>query len=76
MQYTKLKEAIDGKKKAGSSVSDSTGLIQVSLQESAELRKVWDINDSRSKKIHVKVGEMIVIDYQPVAIVDSEGFRG
>ena len=74
-RYTKLKDAV-GKKKAESFGSSSTGLRQVSLQESADLRKMWDINDVRSKKIHVKVGEMIAIDCQPVAIVDSEGFRG
>ena len=45
------------------------------MQETAELRKVWDINDFRAKQIHTKVGEMIAIDYQPVSIVDHEGFK-
>ena len=57
------------------STSDGARLRQVSLQETAELRKVWDINDFRAKRIHTKVGEMIAIDYQPVSIVDHEGFK-
>ena len=45
------------------------------MQETAELHKLWDINDPRAKKIHAKVGEMIAIDCQPVSIVDHEGFK-
>ena len=76
-QYNRLKADSDGKQKELGSTSDSKGmrLRQVSLQEIAELRKVWDINDPRAKKIHAKVGEMIAIDYQPVSIVDHEGFK-
>ena len=61
-------------KKKQSSTTDGTRLRQVSLQETAELRKVWDINDSRAKRIHTKVREMIAIDCQPISIVDNEGF--
>ena len=50
-------------------------LRQVSLQETAELHKLWNINDPRAKKIHAKAGEMIAIDCQPVSIVDHEGFK-
>ena len=64
----------DGKQKE-SSISEGTRLRQASLQETAELRKLWDINDHRAKKIHAKVGEMIAIDCQPVSIVDHEGFK-
>ena len=45
-EYTKLKEDSDRKKKGESSASDCTLLKQVSLQESAGLRKIWDINDA------------------------------
>jgi len=45
-QCIKLKEDSDRKKKATSFVSDNTGLRQVSLQQSAELRKIWEINDA------------------------------
>ena len=71
-KYNKLKTEEKAKE---SSTSDGARLRQVSLQETAELRKVWDINDFRVKRIHTKVGEMIAIDYQPVSIVDYEGFK-
>ena len=71
-RYNKLKTE---EKKKQSSTTDGTRLRQVSLQETAELRKVWDINDSRAKRIHTKVGEMIAIDCQPISIVDNEGFK-
>ena len=67
-RYNRLKVDSDGKQKELGSTSDSEGmwLRQVSLQETAELRKLWDINDPRAKKVHAKVGEMIAIDCQPV----------
>ena len=68
-RYNKLKTE---EKKKQSSTTDGTRLRQVSLQETAELRKVWDINDSRAKRIHTKVGEMIAIDCQLISI---EGFK-
>ena len=71
-KYNKLKTE---EKVKENSTSDGARLRQVSLQETAELRKVWDINDFRAKRIHTKVGEMIAIDYQPVSIVDHEGFK-
>ena len=73
-RYNRLKANSDEKQKE-SSISEGMRLRQVSLQEAAELRKLWDINDSRAKKIHTKVGEMIAIDCQPVSVVDHEGFR-
>ena len=71
-KYNKLKTEEKAKE---NSTSDGARLRQVSLQEMAELRKVWDINDFRAKRIYTKVGEMIAIDYQPVSIVDHEGFK-
>ena len=71
-RYNKLKTE---EKKKQSSTTDGTQLRQVSLQETAELLKVWDINDSRAKRTHTKVGEMIAIDCQPISVVDNEGFK-
>ena len=71
-RYNKLKTE---EKKKQSSTTDGTRLRQVSLQEMAELRKVWDINDSSAKRIHTKVGEIIATDCQPICIVDNEGFK-
>ena len=73
-QYNRLKA--DSKDKQNESfTSEGMPLRQVSLQETAELRKMWDINDSRVKKIYNKVGIMIAINCQPVSVIDHEGFR-
>ena len=75
-KYNKLKKENDAKaESAVTTTNDGTRLRQVSLQGSVELHKIWDINDSRAKRIHSKVGEMIAIDCQPVSIVDHEGFK-
>ena len=74
-EYEKSNMLKTEEKTKESSTSDGARLRQVSLQETAELRKVWDINDFRVKRIHTKVGEMIAIDYQLVSIVDHEGFK-
>ena len=73
-RYNRLKA--DSKDKQNeSSTSEGMQLRQVSLQETAELHKMWDINDPRVKKIHNNLGIMIAIDCQPVSVVDHEGFR-
>ena len=74
-EYEKSNMLKTEEKTKESSTSDGPRLSQVSLQETAELRKVWDINNFRAKRIHTKVGEMIAIDYQLVSIVDHEGFK-
>jgi hypothetical protein len=47
---------------------------QLTLQESVDQRKIWDINDKRSQKIHKYIGEMIAIDLQPFSVVEDIGF--
>ena len=54
--------------------SKSTRLKQVSLQNTVEFHKLWDIIDLTVKKIHAKVDRMIAINYKPVSIVDHKGF--
>ena len=44
--------------------------IQLSVIKSGTL-----INDSQAKIIHMKIREMIVIEYQPVSIVDHDDFK-
>ena len=57
-KYNKLKKEDDEKTESPVTfTNDGMRLRQVSLQGSVELRKLWDINDSRAKKIHSKVGE-------------------
>lgn len=48
---------------------------QLSLIETQDLTKVWDINDHRAQKVHRKVGEMLAIDCQPISMVEDVGFK-
>ena len=50
------------------------GSRQLTLQESSERAKRWDINDPPAQNIHTKIGEMIALDYQPFSIVEDVGF--
>ena len=47
---------------------------QLSLEDSFALKKIWDINDSRSKGIHKAVMKMIALDNQPFSMVEDDGF--
>ncbi|CAF3790922.1 unnamed protein product, partial [Rotaria socialis] len=48
---------------------------QLTLTESLDKKKLWDINDNRAVKIHKRIGEMIALDIQPYSIVEDIGFR-
>ena len=48
---------------------------QLTLAESCDRTRLWDINDPRSHRIHQRIGEMIAIDYQPLSVVDDQGFK-
>jgi len=49
-RYLKLKKENDEKTESSvTATSDGMKLRQVSLQGTVELRKIWDINDSRAK---------------------------
>ena len=48
---------------------------QLSLEETQELLKPWDINDSRSQRVHKKIGEMLAIDCQPLSMLEDVGFK-
>ena len=50
------------------------GCRQLSLHESTENARRWDINDSRAQNIHTRIGEMIALDYQPFSVVEDVGF--
>ena len=47
---------------------------QLSLEESGELVRLWDINDPRAQRVHRRIGEMIAIDCQPFSIVADVDF--
>lgn len=47
---------------------------QLSLEESGELVRLWDIGDSSAQRVHRRIGEMIAIDCQPFSVVEDVGF--
>ena len=48
---------------------------QLSLEETQELSKPWDINDVRSQRVHKRIGEMLAVDCQPLSMVEDIGFK-
>ena len=54
--------------------STSANAKQLTLFESSERVRVWDINNPRAQRVHRLIGEMVVIDTQPFSIVENEGF--
>ena len=54
--------------------STSSSSRQLTLQESSDKARKWDINDPRAQHIHTRIGEMITLHYQPFSMVDDVGF--
>ena len=67
----KCKMMKEAEEKAATSSSSSR---QLTLQESSNKTRKWDMNDPRALHIHTRIGEMIALDYQPFSIVDDVGF--
>ena len=44
-------------------------LQQLSIEESHDRVRVWDINDARARKVHQRIGEMVALDMQPFSII-------
>ena len=49
---------------------------QMSIEDSILSKKIWDINDEKSKQIHKKIVMMIALDNQPFSITEDDGFIG
>ena len=47
----------------------------MSLYESVNKKKCWDMNDAKSKEIHKIIGEMICVDNEPFNLVERSGFN-
>lgn len=47
---------------------------QLTLMDSFASKKIWDINDRRSKAINEKVMKMMALDNQPFSMVEDDGF--
>ena len=48
---------------------------QLSLEETQELSKPWDMNDARSQCVHKRIGEMLAVDCQSLSMVEDVGFK-
>ena len=66
-----LKKCDERTKEKASAPSSSR---QLTLQESSDKARKWDINDPRAQHIHTRIAEMIALNYQPFLIVDDVGF--
>ena len=73
-RYKLFQQTIE-EQKAAPSAKVTTPLRQISLKESEDRVRVWDINDARAKRIHKRIGEMIALDSQPFSVVEDKGFR-
>ena len=47
---------------------------QLTLEDTIERKKLWDINDSRAKRIHEDIMVMIAMDNEPFRMVERDGF--
>lgn len=63
------------KKLKGENQPSSSHSSQITLQETVERSKKWDINHEKARKIHVAIGEMMALDVQPFSIVEDIGFN-
>ena len=55
--------------------ADASSSTQPTLTEVYEKKRLWDINDCRATRIHQGIGKMIALDFQPISIVEDQGFR-
>ena len=47
---------------------------QMSIVESQDRVRPWDINDRRAQKVHRCIIQMIALDCQPFSIIEDPGF--
>ena len=47
---------------------------QPTMEETRARVKLWDINDPKAERIHLKIAEMMALDYQPLSVVSDAGF--
>lgn len=47
---------------------------QLSLEETVERKKLWDINDAQAKEIHKKILIIMALDNKPFSMVEDDGF--
>ena len=71
-EFSKYKETAAQEKSGATPVASTSR--QITLQESIDKLRRWDINDARALVVHRKIGEMIAIDDHPFSVVNDTGF--
>ena len=66
---------VSTKKKSKTCQNQTAGSSQITIEQTLELKKIWDINSNQAKAIHHAIGEMIAVDSQPFSIVEDLGFQ-
>jgi hypothetical protein len=56
-----------------STASSSMSQCQISLEQSLERVKKWDIKSAEAMRIHRAIGLMIIKDMEPFQVVEKEG---
>ena len=51
-----------------------TALRELTLKGSEDHIKLWGINDPRTAVLHRELGEMTILDYHPISLVEDVGF--
>lgn len=62
-------------KEKGEKPKEAVKQKQLSIQESFETAKKFDINHPKAQAIHKVIAEMIAIDNEPLSVVQKAGFR-
>jgi hypothetical protein len=83
-EFRELRQVEDEKRTSASlPVSVSTSLQpvnshqnrQLTIASAFDIKRPWEFDDERSRRIHPIIGEMIALDDQPFNIVNNEGFK-
>ena len=73
VQFEKRKE--EKSKEEESIKKDSPALLkQLTLKQSCDRVRSWDINDDRAQLVHRRIMEMIAVDSQPFSVIEDIGF--
>lgn len=71
---TQQKRKADALEEQCSLVNPKKSIKQLTLAETIEVTKKYNINDANAVKIHEAIGEMLVIDNFPLNTVNGRGF--
>ena len=73
-QFTQFEKRKKEKEVDSTKKNAQPSLVQLTLKETSDRVRPWDINDSRAQAVHRRIMEMIALDFQPILIVEDPGF--